>query len=465
MTSPPPFPENTEEVPGTDVPTWAPLDLAPYLDGSYEPIVPSLFTRSDGVSLIYPGQTHSFHGESESCKSMMAQSEAQRVLASGGRVLYVDFESDAAAVAERLLLLGTPARVIRDHSRFAYVKPEVAPETAAEATAWLGLLRQRFDLAVIDGVTDSLTMFGYSTIDNDQLTAWAKRLPRKIAEQTGAAVIQVDHVTKDSDSRGRFALGGQAKMNGLTGAAYTVEVAETVGRGLRGVVVMRVAKDRHGYVRAHSGKRRPDGTQETARIVVDSTGDGGIQVSVESWKGADGVQATPGTFRPTHLMQQASELLEAAPAALSFRTIDDLMREQNMKGKREFKMAALSVLVAEGYVGRVNGPRNANMHRSIKPYREATDPLSDQYEPGNTRPALTTVSVPRLRDGDGGTHTQPLSGTVGERSGNGDTCTKCSRSLTTSVQLTEGLCRLHLSGQAREGDAVERGRLKMAVGE
>ncbi len=61
-----------------------------------------------------------------------------------------------------------------------------------------------------------------------------RSFPRQVAEQTGAAVVMIDHVTKDSESRGRFAIGGQAKLAGLTGAAYTVDVAHPLGTGCAG---------------------------------------------------------------------------------------------------------------------------------------------------------------------------------------------------------------------------------------
>ena len=45
------------------VASWAPIDLGPYLDGTVRPVVPLLLPRTDGVALIYPGLTHSLHGE------------------------------------------------------------------------------------------------------------------------------------------------------------------------------------------------------------------------------------------------------------------------------------------------------------------------------------------------------------------------------------------------------------------
>lgn len=255
-----------------DVPSWLPVDLSTHLDGSHKPVVPTLLARTDGVCLLYPGLIHSLHGESESGKSLAAQHLAAQQIMAGNDVLFIDFESDAATVIERLLMLGATPQAIRDH--FTYIRPEVDPRASTELPAWHAMLARSYILAVIDGVTDSLGVFGYSTKDNDEVAAWMRVLPKNIANRTGAAVAVIDHVTKDNDSRGRFAIGAQAKMSGLTGAGYTVEVAEALGRGLRGVIVLRVGKDRPGYVRGESGPmRKSDRTQEAARITVDSTVD------------------------------------------------------------------------------------------------------------------------------------------------------------------------------------------------
>lgn len=60
------------------------------------------------------------------------------------------------------------------------------------------------------------------------------------------------------------------------------------------------------------------------------------------------------------------------------------------------------------------------------PYRQRQDPLSDLYvEPGHSQPSKTAVSVPLPYTGERGTHTQPLSGTVGAQSGHGQKCGYC----------------------------------------
>jgi len=79
-------------------PSWAPQDLSSVLNGTYERAVPTLLERSDGQSLLYPGLTHSLHGESESGKSLLMPIECARLVEADQDVLYLDFESDPAAV-------------------------------------------------------------------------------------------------------------------------------------------------------------------------------------------------------------------------------------------------------------------------------------------------------------------------------------------------------------------------------
>lgn len=352
--------DGTEDV----VATWAPLDLEDVLDGTYAPELPTLMPRIDGQCLLYAGRVHSFHGESESGKSMVAQAEAAAILDAGGRVLYVDFESDRAAVVGRLLELGATVSQIRDG--FTYVHPEVDPRRFPhEREALAELVATSYDLAVIDGVTDALGVFGASTKDNDEITTWIRILPRAIATATGAAVILIDHVTKDSESRGRFAIGGQAKMAALDGAAYVVEVTEALGRGKRGMITLRVAKDRPGGVRAHAGPFRPtDRTQEAARIVIDSTASD-ITVTVGNPSSDE-----PGEFRPTHLMERVSRYVELNPEATGRNITDDI------GGRAQHVRKALEVLIHEGHVRTQDGPRNSHLHISVAPYREASDARS-----------------------------------------------------------------------------------------
>lgn len=346
--------------------SWARVDLRPFLDGTHVAPVPTLLPRADGVCLLYRGLVHSIHGESESGKSWVAQAEAARLLAAGRPVLFVDHESDPAAVVERLLALGVAPAALAAH--LDYRRPETAPTAAHELPAWADMLSGRYDLAVVDGVTDSLGLFGAKTTDNDEVAAWLRRFPRQLARRTGAAVVVIDHVTKDADTRGRFAIGGQAKMAGLDGAAYVVDVVDPLGRGLRGVLTLRVAKDRPGTVRGRSGRmRKTDRTQEAARFVLDATGDR-LVVALEAPDMSGG--EVGATFRPTGVMERVSRYVEGKPGASKARV------EEGVGGKREVVRAALRTLVDEGYVREDEVPRGRSSwlhYTSLEVFREASD--------------------------------------------------------------------------------------------
>lgn len=360
----------TPEAPPDDIPaSWAAVDLEDILTGAYVPEVPEIMYRVDGAALIYAGRVHSFHGESESGKSLLAQHVTAQLLGEGRSVCYLDFESDAAAVVNRLRELGADADQIR--AGFEYHRPETDYRTPAERAEFERLLGGAWDLIVIDGVTDALGAFGFGTNDNDEISEWMRRLPRLLARRTEAAVILVDHVTKDADSRGRFAVGGQAKLNALDGAAYTIEVVDALGRGLAGTIVMKVAKDRPGGVRPHAGRFGRDRTQEAARVTIDSTAGAGIVVTVGPPESK--VDDEPKPFRPTGLMERISRRLEDSGTLLSRRAI-----RTGVKGNEQALLEAVDILEAEGYV--VNeGTDRATKYRSERPYRQIDDPASDSY--------------------------------------------------------------------------------------
>lgn len=285
--------QTAPDSPADVVDTWAPVDLEAILSGEYVPLAASVLTRVDGVGMLYPGKVNAIIGESESGKSWVAQTACAQVLARGGSATYVDYESDAADVVGRLLLLGVPADTIRQ--RFRYIRPDQAATTSPGA--FRALLASSQDLVVIDGVTDALGTEGLSLLDNDEISTWYRRVLRPLARHTGAAVLTVDHVTKSGDGRGRFAIGGQHKLSGIDGAALLAEVEEPFGRGMRGVGVIRIAKDRPGGLRPHGGEyRQADRTQELARFVLDATGTGVVAemlaVSTEPVKPAEDERVT-----------------------------------------------------------------------------------------------------------------------------------------------------------------------------
>lgn len=388
--SPPPKQENPEasapqppqepDAAETFTPSWSPVDLSTYVDGTHQPATPTLLHRTDGQALLYPGLVHDFHGESESGKSLVVQHLAAQLVNQAQGVLYVDYESDAAQVVRRLLDLGAAPDAIRTH--FTYIRPEASPRAVTESAAWQALLERTFTLAVLDGVTDALGIHGGTTTDNDDIATWHREVPRTLARSTDAAVALIDHVTKNSETRGRFAIGGQAKMAAIDGASYNVEVVEPIGRGMRGTIALRVGKDRPGEIRAACGKwRSTDRSQEAARIVVDSTGEEGpgihLKILPPEHRHDDEGDGKP--FKPTAVMEKLSRLLEARREPITFNALLKAFRSDGGRARERLVAEGVDQLVAGGFVVEQPGARGSRMLRSAGVYRQRNDPDSDGY--------------------------------------------------------------------------------------
>jgi hypothetical protein len=276
-------------VDGEVVSSWEPVDLDALWDEAGAPQRSDYLLRTDGVAMFYAGKTHSVHGESESGKSWIGQSAALERVQAGERVLYVDYEDDARSVLMRMRFLGMRREQL---PLFVYVSPE-GPQDLAFAE----LLTRPYALAVIDGVTVAMSHAAKKSNDQDEYTAWYKGLPLRIAKHTGAAVVQIDHVSKSKDERGRFAIGSQAKMGNISGSAFYVDVSRGFGQGRVGELRIYVGKDRPGGVRAHAGKMRRDRLQPFARYVHDATDPTDILVEIAPWtdeeETEEGVRALP----------------------------------------------------------------------------------------------------------------------------------------------------------------------------
>jgi Bifunctional DNA primase/polymerase, N-terminal len=343
------------------VDTWKKVDLSGYLDGSISQPIPTLMPREDGKCLVYPGAIHSFHGESESGKSLILMWEAVRLMQAGHDVLWITFDSDPAEDVGRAIKYGCPPAVVAEH--LDYRKPD-ASHIGSEG--FIDMFHRPYALAVIDGVTDALNLLGKGMTrgdPNDAYTQFSRIFPKRLADKTGAAVVLVDHVSKDADNRGRFAIGAQAKMSQLTGAAYLVEPERPPVRGGKGTVVLRVAKDRPGSVRNTCGAwRQRDRTQEAARIQIDDTGANTTFV-LEAPNAGDPFDNAGGVDRPEQIMTQVSELLEGQPKGLSARAI-----REAISGRNERIGLALEILINEGYVEIQNGATRSKIHVLVKPY-------------------------------------------------------------------------------------------------
>lgn len=340
--------------PGVDETTtahpWAPIDLTDILHGSWAPPQPTILQRRDGKNLLYPGAVHSIAGEPGSLKTWVGLIAAVQQIDDKHTVAMIDFEDSAGAVIARLRALGLTPDQITTHFRY------IRPDTALKDADWPRLQQAITDttFVILDGVTEAMVMHGWSINDNDDVARYLALLPRRIADQ-GPAVLQVDHVTKDHETRGRYAIGGQHKLAGITGTAMKAIVTNALAAGGKGTVKLVLDKDKHGQV-------GPVGTT-LAELNIDATADDGTILAWLDHPTRD--VDDEGNFRPTTLMKRVSDYLYEAGRPVSLRDI-----RGHVKGKAESIALAIDALAREGCLTTVDGPRGAVMHTLIARFEE-----------------------------------------------------------------------------------------------
>lgn len=230
---------------------WKPVDLTDVLNGTYEPVLPTLGRRHDGIRVLYPGKEHAIAAEPECAKTWWALLQVMDIIKSGGRVVYVDFEDDERTIVGRLLALGLlKSRLTPAANQFRYVRPEGPHQ--------LGWLLDLLDfgeglystLAVYDGVTEGMQLWGLDPLNQNAAAMW-RQLLIKPALAVGSATLATDHVVKDREKRGGYAIGAQHKLAGLNGVQFLMEKVDPFGRGLKGRSRVLVSKDRNGGLRQH----------------------------------------------------------------------------------------------------------------------------------------------------------------------------------------------------------------------
>lgn len=341
-------------LPGTDeVRPWRPVDLTSVLDGSWKPAVPSVGRRSDGVGLFYPGKVHTVSAESEAGKTWLTLSACLDEMVAGRNVLYVDFEDDEGGIVNRLLAMQLQPDLIR--ARFHYLRPTVALGTGSHLDDLRGVLAAiRPSLAVLDGVTEAMTLHGMDPLSNKDIATFGRVLPRPLAD-AGPAVVCLDHVVKSTESRGRYALGGVHKLNGLDGAAFVLESRKPLGIGLTGITTVRIAKDRPGQLRKH-GLAGKEGMFWFADLKVSTEHEGMTEVEVAAPE-----QASETEFRPTALMARISTALhEHGP-------MPQRQILATVKGRRQYAIDALALLQRDGYVS------TDTPHKLLKPFMNGAE--------------------------------------------------------------------------------------------
>lgn len=353
-----------EEPPSTDTDSWTEIDLGPYIEHTAVRATPSVgIARDDGLRLIYPGKEHACIGEMESGKSWLAVASVAAELTAGHHVIYIHFEeSDPQDTVDRLLDLGVPGPVINTHLHF------FGPDRPMRTPVMERMLSMSPTLVVLDGVNEAMSMHGHEIRQEDGAAAF-RRILVKPFTRAGAATLALDHVVKDRDGRGRYALGSIHKGNGLTGVQISLENKEPFGRGMRGCSFVNVLKDRPGHLRRHgqADKKLPGVTYMGALIVDDSqlyTPE--LTLKFHAPK-EDAAPSEKKDTRPVALMSEIAALLTTL-GPLSGRQI-----ENHVTGNAAEIRKANKLLAKDGFVTLSPGRNRSIIHALTTPFTEDTN--------------------------------------------------------------------------------------------
>jgi hypothetical protein len=324
--------------------SWKPIDLLAFADAPPEPPTIS--------GLVYPERRHVFSGEPETLKTWAADVLAVEEIRAGREVDYIDLEMSARETTARLRALGLTDE---EFGHFIYLAPS-EPVTdvgiAADVQSLLSVVRP--SLVVIDAFTGALELHGHDPNSGVEVERFYRTVVKPF-QLHGAAVVLLDHVTKNSAARGKYSIASERKLGGAD-VHLGFELVRPFGRGKTGLARIVTNKDRPGHLpRPKAAELELTSDPETGHI---------------SWqiRPAETVDAEH-QFRPTGLMEKVSRYVAAHVDELPSRN----SVEENVKGRREYVRQAVDVLLAEGFLGEQEGPRNARLLSSIKPFKEGSE--------------------------------------------------------------------------------------------
>ncbi|MEU8849056.1 AAA family ATPase [Streptomyces sp. NPDC048564] len=227
-------------------PSWARIIPEAALESARNPREPEVgrFEKTAGSpphGVFYLGCLNEIHGASESGKSWLAMHVVAQELRAGHAVAYVDYEDDEGSVYRRLLLLGVPEGMLLG-DLFRYHRPN-GPLTDVEKATFMQSAEDA-ELVVFDGVTEGMSLEGLSPRDEADVAAWHAKTTKDLAH-AGKCVVVIDHTPHE----GNRTIGSQHKKATISGVSYEVEAVHPIGLGERGVLRLRVAKDRPASVR------------------------------------------------------------------------------------------------------------------------------------------------------------------------------------------------------------------------
>jgi hypothetical protein len=284
--------------------SWKPIDLTSFLDGSYVDQMPEVLTRTDGNGLLYSGRVNGVHAPSGEGKSWVAAAAMVQEMAEGRSVLLIDFEDHPGPWVTRLLQI----RIRNDRNeiaidastianKFTYIHPRDPSDEIVIADLRSIIDMLGVSLVVIDSVGESMGLDGTNQNSDDEVVRWTNRISRPLAD-TGATVLLIDHVTKDTTSAKKsYAIGSGRKRAGIDGATFSAEQTQRFSRKLTGTIKLTCEKDRHGHY----------ATKEVAALIEMEPDGDTLLITIRPPEMPE--LAADGLYRPTIYIERVSKLL------------------------------------------------------------------------------------------------------------------------------------------------------------
>ena len=226
-------------------------DVAELLDrGDIAPPMPTVGRRTDGVGIFYRDQVNLLFGNPESGKTLIAQCAAVDELTQGRKAIIIDLDHNGAgATISRLIAMGADEEILRNPERFRYAAPDDQDQMSAivvDTLAW------RPALVLLDSLGELLPLCGASSNSPDDFSRVHASILKPLAK-SGAAVVVIDHLAKNTDSQAFGSTGTAAKKRAIGGTSLRTTVVEAFKPGAGGKAQLTINQDRHGGLRAVSG--------------------------------------------------------------------------------------------------------------------------------------------------------------------------------------------------------------------
>lgn len=189
--------------------------------------------------LLYAEGVHLASGHPGCGKTTMAMHWVHQVLADGGHVAWLDYESGPRQTVRRMQAIGISAAMAADHFHYAPFPANAEDHLAAVAARWPGAL------VVLDSMSKALAFAGISENENDAVTGWTSKVVRACKDNAMPIVI-IDHVSK-AGGDSSYSRGAGAKLADVD-VHWRVEAVESFSRTQSGTIRLRQKKDRDGYL-------------------------------------------------------------------------------------------------------------------------------------------------------------------------------------------------------------------------